>query len=226
MKNSLVLNYNVEPVNINKGVLIFKNVINFSEEDVELFLEIINKSLNIYKEIKDKEKNVLWNIFKSNDTEYFIKDSQKILLNCLAKYCDYYPESIHSIQWQERTKALLEFSGINSYVYNPSASKLNDEGFIDNSPFSRQLIAELYIDNTSNGTDFKWIYLDGDPIKMNRGDLIIYPANFLWSKEQSGIISGRRVFLRTAFNGGADFFAEESSHNDEHFNELLYSYLR
>lgn len=222
---SLDLRYDVSPKELFPGVLIFEDVISFSDEDIQLFTETINNYVSSNISIEKYVKNVLWNIFKQQDKEYFISDMQKIVLNGLAKYCDFYPEAIHPTQWQEQIKAIIDLPGGEDKIFNPSRSTTDEDGNIDYIPFSRSVVAELFIENNVEGGNISWNYLPGININnVSSGSLILYPANFLFSRKESTIISGRRIYIRTFFNGGKDFLAEAS--DLEKKNELLYSYMR
>jgi hypothetical protein len=76
------------------------------------------------------------------------------------------------------------------------------------------------------GGHIEWEYLGGIKIKqMQRGAIIFYPSNYLFSKKHHTIISGRKISLTTFFNGGKDFLAEENNTEDADIN-MLSSYMR
>lgn len=220
----LSLNYDSNPSNINHGVLLFKNAFSLDEEDVKLIDSIYYKNLELDKDYKKHMKNSIFQALKNNDKEYLIKDIQKIVLNCLAKYCDFYPESIHSVQWQDSYEIIINEPGEEKSVFNPCSSFIEDKK-IYLPPFSRQIVAEICLQDTTNKDHLNFVYLSNDKNpSISSGDIIFYPANFLWSKNEGGIIEGRSIYLRTFFNGGKDIDSEELVEKEN--TDIFSSYMR
>jgi hypothetical protein len=203
------------------GLASFDQVLIFSEEEINMFENIFNsdefKKLNESKSIK----NSLWNIFYHLDCIELIKKIQKTLLICLAEYSDYYKESIHSIQWQERIDLKILYPGESEYMFNPSKS-FNVK---DNIPFSRQIVAEIGIEDAHHGGKSSWEYFNVDEKILKSGEIRIYPASYLYSNTTSTILDGRKIYLRTFFNGGKDFISEDESF-DGFENIYMFSYMR
>ena len=220
----LVLNYESDPVCIDNGILLFKNVFSLDDEDIKLINSIYYKNLELSIESKDYMKNSISRSLKKNNKEYLIKDIQKILLNCLAKYCDYYPESIHSIQWQDSYQIIINDPGGSKHIFNPCSSYLkNDSIYLP--PFSRQIVADICLQDTTDNYLSNFLYMDiQKDFSLSSGDIVLYPANFLWSRNEGGIIDGRSIYLRTFFNGGKDTDSDELVEKEN--NDIFSSYMR
>ncbi len=207
--------------NLPPGVAVFKDKFFLSDEDINVFYEIFEseeynnslKSLNV--------KNILWNIlYKKNKTD-IIKNIQKELLVCLAEYVDLYEESVHTLQWQERIVLNVLNPGEKENLFNPCKS----DNLNNSIPFSRSLVAEIELNNNYTGGDKKWLYFKDASKKNENNCITIYPASFLYSNSTSNIIDGRKIFLRTFFNGGKDFLIKDSLLEDNE-NAYMFSYLR
>ena len=211
---------------LHPGVVLYENVISISEEDiydlVSLYMHI-NENTEKY-EISKIKNTFFYGLSKINKKE-FAEEIQKSIMYYFAKYCDLYPETTHTIQWQENIYIDVEFAGDQGYIFNPNKSFEDDNKNIKTTPFSRQVVVEMAIDDEHIGGALEWIYLDSPKIeKMTKGSILIYPANYLFSKRHNTIIKGRKVLLTTFLNGGRDFLAEEND-LDENAN-LAFSYLR
>lgn len=203
------------------GLMEFKDVLFFSTEDVEEFNKIfLNNDYLILSE-SSYTKNILWNIFYKLDNLDFIKNIQKTLLLCLAEYVDSYQESVHSIQWQERIYLHKLDPGESEDIFNPSKS----DSIENNIPFSRSIVVEIHINDNYSGGDTCWKYFDEFKSQYKSGSIVIYPANFLYSNKKNTIIDGRKIFLRTYFNGGKDFISEDPE-IDGLDNVYMFSYMR
>jgi len=203
------------------GLASFDQALIFSKEEINMFENIFNssefKKLNESKNIK----NSLWNIFYNLDCIELIKKIQKTLLICLAEYSDYYKESIHSIQWQERIDLNVLYPGESEHIFNPSRSfDINN-----NIPFSRQIVAEIGIGDSYHGGKHSWQYFNVDQKPLKSGEIRIYPASYLYSNSISTILDGKKIYLRTFFNGGKDFISEDESF-DGFENIYMFSYMR
>ena len=203
------------------GLASFNQALTFSKDEIKMFESIFNsdefKKLNESKNIK----NSLWNIFYNLDSIELIKKIQKTLLICLAEYSDYYKESIHSIQWQERIYLKILYPGESENIFNPSKS-FNVK---DDIPFTRQIVAEIGIADAHHGGKSSWAYFDADQETLKSGEIRIYPASYLYSNSTSTIMDGRKIYLRTFFNGGKDFISEDESF-DGFENIYMFSYMR
>ena len=163
------------------GLASFNQALTFSKDEIKMFESIFNsdefKKLNESKNIK----NSLWNIFYNIDSIELIKKIQKTLLICLAEYSDYYKESIHSIQWQERIDLKILYPGESENIFNPSKS-FNVK---DDIPFTRQIVAEIGIADAHHGGKSSWEYFDADQETLKSGEIRIYPASYLYSNTLS-----------------------------------------
>lgn len=221
----LTLNYDSEYKEILPGVLVFEDAFSTSKEMMEDINTIYYKYSELDEKLKEYMKNSIFFILEKNQKQDIIIQLQKIALNCLAKYCDHYPEAIHSLQWQESYKLIIEEPGHEKEIFNPSKSSLDAEKNIISSPFSRQIVVELCIEDTTLFPEYNFIYFNNEiNYSIFPGNIIIYPANFLWSREQSSIMNGRRIILRTFFNGGKDFASEKDIYDS--VDNLFYSYMR
>lgn len=206
---------------LSPGVAVFSNYCDLNEKDISLFY----KSSNILKNDAEEVRNSIWQVFSSLDERPVIDRYQKYILECLASYCDIYPESIHSIQWQEKINIIINNSGDQEILFNPSRSFIKSDGYINNAPFNRHLVAELYLDTDYEGGCYDFEYISLNKYRPGLGDILIYPASFLLSRKEKSIIKGRRMYLRTFFNGGKDFFNEDKD-LDLPGTELFFSYMR
>jgi hypothetical protein len=215
----LTLEYNVSK--LFPGQVVFSKHCEVDKEDIDLFY----KCKDLLTEKKSDIRNSIWQVFNDLDKKIVINKYQKYILECLAIYCDIYPESIHSIQWQEKINIIVNKPGENEKTFNPSRSFVESDGYINNAPFNRQLVVELYLDTDYEGGHHSFEYIDLNNYKPESGDIVIYPASFLWSRKEKSIIKGRRMYLRTFFNGGKDFFNEDKD-LDLPGTELFFSYMR
>lgn len=203
------------------GIAVFSNHCNIDKKDINSFY----RASSILKNDRSEIRNSIWQTFNAIDEKLTIEKYQKYILECLAAYCDIYPESIHSIQWQEKISIIINNAGEQEYSFNPSKSFVEENGCINNSPFNRQLVVELYLDTDCVGGSYHFEYIDLNRYNPESGDILIYPASFLLSRKEKGIIKGRRMYLRTFFNGGKDFFNKDKD-LDLPGTELFFSYMR
>lgn len=203
------------------GIVIFNNVINVDLEDVENFIEANNFPNNKEKIIK----NSLWQKMYELNHKDTLSKYQKAMMTALANYCDIYPESIYSIQWQEDINIIVDLPGESEKIFNPSKPTEKEDGYINSVPSNRQLVVELYLNNEYESGSVSWPYVKYKLPKINNGDIVIYPASFFWSRKEKGIIKGKRIYLRSFFNGGKDFFVDDESFYRPG-TELLFSYMR
>ena len=202
------------------GHVIFKSAIDVADGDSVLFQSASKIMSTRYSSIR----NGIWAAFSEIDKSEVIKEYQKAMLRVLAEYCDIYPEAIHSLQWQERIEIVTDIPGQEKKKFNPSKSSVDEDGNINSVPFNRQLVIELCIDDSYEGGRYSWDYFSDIP-QMSKGDVAIFPATFLWSREEKSIISGRRMYLRSFFNGGRDYFVDDE-YLDKPGTEFLLSYMR
>jgi hypothetical protein len=208
------------------GVVAYNNVYDISINDIEDIVSVHNH-INKYPEyyLIDKVKNTFFYGLDKINKKETAENIQKGIMYYFAKYCDIYEETIHSIQWQENIFIDIELSGEKSFIYNPNKSFQDEEGNINNTPFSRQVAVEILIDDDYSGGVIEWEYLNNlKYVDWTRGTILFYPANYLFSKKHNTIIRGRKVALTTFFNGGKDFLAEENGLEEN--SNLLFSYLR
>lgn len=215
----LTLDYNINI--LSPGIVVFSEYFDVNEKDTNLFY----KASSILDKEKTDIRNTIWQTFSRLEEKHTIERYQKYILECLAAYCDIYPESIHSIQWQEKINIIINNAGDKEDYFNPSKSFLEEDGYINNSPFNRQLVVELYLDTDCIGGSYLFDYINLDKYTPMSGDILIYPASFLLSRKEKGIIKGRRMYIRTFFNGGKDFFNEDKD-LDLPGTELFFSYMR
>lgn len=220
----MILNSKYNKNIIMPGVILYENALNILDEDVDTLMKVYENSFYVEEKYGEKIKNIIWHIYKTLNKEDEILYLQKTILKFLAEYVDNFKEAIHVIQWQERITIDIDYPGNPEYIFNPNSSFLNNKK-INNIPFSRQLAVEVCFDDFFDGGENSWTYFPEINFKQNKGDILIYPANYLFSRKFSSIISGRRIILTTFFNGGKDFLAEEEEINESQ-NNLLFSYLR
>jgi hypothetical protein len=208
------------------GVVIFENAIDINDSDISDIYSVYNYMSDGGDRYQlDKVKNTFFYGLNIINRSPVAEKIQKSMLNCFARYCDIYKEVIHTIQWQENIFIDVEYAGDSSFIFNPNKSFMENNK-IRNTPFSRQVVVEIVIDDDYEGGAIEWEYLNDIKInKINKGSILFYPANYLFSKKHNTIILGRRITLTTFLNGGKDFLAEENGIEDTEFN-LLSSYMR
>lgn len=208
------------------GIVLYKNFLSFNKTDInDIFL--LNEHINKYKDSYEKSsiKNMFFHGLNKINRSDFADRIQKNILLCLADYCNTYEEAIHTIQWQEDISINVHYSGQKDFIYNPNKSFVGDNEIIKNTPFSRQIVVEILVDDNFSGGKSTWPYFSNLELKnYSSGDILLYPANYLFSKNQDAIISGRKISLITVFNGGKDFLAEED--DIEENAEIAFSYMR
>lgn len=210
------------------GIILYKNIFQLTEDDIKSIIsskDYINDNSKLYH--SSKIKNTFFYSLKKINKEQLAKNIQSNILYYLADYCDKYNEAIHTIQWQENIFIDIEYAGDQNFIFNPNKSFIDDETKkIKNTPFSRQIIVEIYLNEDYSGGGLEWIYLNKLKIdKIPSGSILFYPANYLFSKKHDTIIDGRKIVLTTFFNGGKDFLAEKNNIEEEETN-FLFSYMR
>ena len=188
---------------------------------VEKFIkanEYVNKN-------KSENKNTLWEAFNNDNDLDSLKEIQSNILSSVAIYCDNFDEAIHSIQWQERIEVFIDFPGTSEKIFNPSKSYINEDGNIEQVPFSRQICVEYFINDDYEGGNINWLFFDELEFKPKAGSILVYPGFFLYTKRTRPILRNSKIHLFTSFNGGKDYVAENKS-IDLDYNELLFSYMR
>lgn len=210
------------------GIVLYERAFELTEDDIKSIVstkDYIDENFKLHN--LSKIKNTFFYSLKKINKEQLAKNIQYSILFYLADYCDKYNESIHSIQWQENISIDIEYAGDQEFLHTPNKSFIdNKTKKIQNTPFSRQIVAEVYLNEDYSGGGLEWIYLN--KLKINKipsGSILFYPANYLFSKKHNTIINGRKLVLRTFFNGGKDFLAEENNIEEEEIN-FLFSYMR
>jgi hypothetical protein len=209
------------------GIILYENVLDITEEDIELCAAVYSYlNTDDQKYYTKNIKNTFFYGFEKINKKNFADKIQKSILHYLAKYCDIYDEAVHAIQWQENIFIDIEISGEEKFIYNTSRSFIDDNKQIRNTPFSRQIAVEVCIDDEYLGGSVEYQYINNiKNNKLSKGSILFYPSNYLFSKVHNSIIKGRKITLTTFFNGGKDFLAEENSLED-YENNLLLSYMR
>lgn len=222
----MILNLKYDKKVIGPGVVLYKNAVDITEDDLDNLLQAYQYSFKYSSKYDKTIKNIIWHCYLLMDKKDEISYIQKLILKFMTDYIDTFPESVHSIQWQEKINIDIDVAGEAAYIINPSASFIKENKEIDNIPFTRQIGFELMVDDDFIGGKTSWVYLEKlNEYQLKKGDILIYPANYLFSRKQSSIISGRKMSLSTFFNGGKDFLAEDEAFIDPSDN-LLFSYLR
>lgn len=224
MKNSF--SHDVNENILYPGIVLYDKVIKIDSKDIDSILSMYFHTKENYEKYEvAKVKNTFFYALNKINKRDLAENIQKAILYYFAKYCELYPEAIHAIQWQENIFTDVEFAGEQSFIFNPNKSFMDDENNIKNTPFSRQVVVEVCVDDNYSGGSAEWIYLDDVKISnFNKGSILIYPANYLFSKKHNTIMNGRKILLTTFFNGGKDFLSEENA-LDESAN-LSFSYMR
>lgn len=222
----MILNLNYDKKILNPGIILYNNAVTIEQTDIENLLRVYDYSFKYSSKYDKTIKNIIWHVYTLMDKKDEILYIQNIILKFLSDYIDSFPESIHTIQWQEKINIDINISGEEGFIFNPSSSFIKEDKKIDNLPFSRQIVFELLVDDNCIGGRNSWLYFEHlNDKQMQKGDILIYPANYLFSRKQSSIISGRKIILSTFFNGGKDFLAEDEAFIPPE-NNLLFSYLR
>lgn len=209
------------------GVLLYENILNFNEDQINSIIaakDYINKNFDKYD--SSKIKNTFFHALNKINKKEFAENVQKSILYYCAKYCDVYDEAIHTIQWQDNIFIDIQYAGESSFIFNTNKSFIDDNQLIKNTPFSRQIVVEVFINDNYRGGTIEWPYFNY--LKMDipkNGSILIYPSNYLFSKKHSTIIEGRKITLTTFLNGGKDFLSEENNLKEEDQN-FLFSYMR
>jgi hypothetical protein len=215
----------VEKKIIYPGIVLYENVLSITDDEIASCSDVyqyINK--NYERHSLSDVKNTFFYGFKKIGREKFAENVQKSILYYLANYCDTYEEAIHTIQWQENIFIDIEFAGEKSFIYNTNKSFMDNDK-IRSTPFSRQISVEVCIDDNYIGGSLEWPYLNQLKInKINKGSILYYPSNYLFSTHHNSILEGRRITLTTFFNGGKDFLAEENG--IEESKAQAFSYMR
>lgn len=210
------------------GIVLYNGVYDISSNDIENVISSKGHIDNTTDKYYNGVRNKFFKSFEYLNNVDFAENIQSGILYYFAKYCDLYPEVVHCIQWQENIFIDCLYAGqIESGLFNSKKSDLNKDGFIKNTPFSRQVAIEISIDDQYNGGGYEWPYLNN--VKMNKftkGSVLFYPADFIYSKKQNLITSGRKIILTTFLNGGKDFLAEENFISDDEDSNMLFSYMR
>ena len=217
---------NVKEKILYPGIVLYENVLNIKKEDIES-CALVHKYLSTeeQKVFTKNIKNTFFYGFEKIDKKIFAEGIQKSILYYLAKYCDIYEEAIHTIQWQENIFIDIEVAGEQEFIYNTNRSFIDNNKQIRNTPFSRQISIEVCIDDNYIGGGLEWPYLNQLKInKINKGSILYYPSNYLFSTHHKSILEGRRITLTTFFNGGKDFLAEENG--TEESKSQVFSYMR
>lgn len=204
------------------GVLLFES--DSSPDYTDKFIKAFEyiQSNNLEQELV---KNSLWEIFNSNNDIESLKEIQSNILSSIALYCDHFDEAIHSIQWQEKIRIIIDGPGTPEKIFNPSRSYIDKDGFIEQIPFSRQICVEYFINDDYEGGGINWRFFDYPELKPKTGDILVYPGLFLYTKVSRPILKNTKVSLFTSFNGGKDYVSENASVDLGH-NELFFSYMR
>ena len=210
------------------GIVEFAGAVEVTEEDIESFKRAKEHQTIIDNNIKDNNtlrviKNTAWVAYGEQD-RHILKSFQSKILTALAMYCDIYTEAIHPIQWQEKIQLDVLSSG-NSYVNkNNVASVAGKDYVIDNTPFSRQVIVMLFLNDDYQGGELYWNYFKDLTYKPKSGTILIMPASFMWTHSAKTILKGERYSLFTAFHGGKDY--EGESYEEEQQENLMLTYMR
>lgn len=225
MTNSIFLNK--DKTIISPGIILYNNVINFTNDDINSIIsteDYIKRNYEKYH--SSKIKNTFFHGLNKINKKEMAENVQKVILHYFAKYCDLYPEVIHTIQWQENIFIDIEYPGGSSFIFNTNKSFVDETQAIKSTPFSRQVAVEFFVEDSYEGGEIEWIYLND--VKINNpssGSILFYPANYLFSKKHNTIIKGRKTSLTTFFNGGKDFLSEENNLEEDNLN-FLFSYMR
>lgn len=208
------------------GMLLYEDVYPMSKEDIENIKSVcnyINENEEFYS--SKKIKNTFFYGLSEIGKRDLAENIQKGLMYYFAKYCEIYEETIHTVQWQEKIYIDIEFPGERPFIFNPNKSFMDEDNNIKNTPFSRQVVVEIFVDDDYSGGALEWIYLNGIDIdKFKKGSILFYPANYLFSKKHNTIIKGNRAVITTFLNGGKDFLSEESGFTEN--ANLAFSYIR
>lgn len=180
------LNYNI----LANGVVEFNNIPLEIDEDV--------------KTIKLRENRVLSSESQINNR---LAKVQSLVLRCLVSYTDIYPESVHTLQWQEKYQLLSVGAGTKIENLNFNASRMLEGKDIDYLPFSRKIISLGFINDSYVGGDLIFNHLDLT-YKPKPDTILMLPADYMYSFSIRPVVSGEMLSLFTAFHGGKDILEE------------------
>ena len=153
----------------------------------------------------------------SEDDKYIFM-LQDVMMKCLLEYMKEYPTSFQDIQWQEAHRLLYYFPGANMGTHSDNTPGEHFTGPNRTGKSYRDLVAPKRIlcalqfmsewvpDDEPEGDAFtggevSWPYV-GATHEPQKGDILIYPANFIYSHNVSPVLAGHRIANLTCFCQG------------------------
>ena len=143
-----------------------------------------------------------------------------VMLECLTEYMKEYPSIYDDVQWQEAWRLIYYYPGARMGVHSdntPGRIFRVREGdmkrsHLDDVAPSRVLCGIQYLTDFVAGDDpeseqfvggeISWPYVNVNDFAPSKGDLLIYPANFLYSHKVNPILAGYRIANLTCFCQG------------------------
>ena len=142
----------------------------------------------------------------------------KVMMECLLEYMKEYPTSFLDIQWQEANRLLYYFPGAAMGTHSDNTPGTHWSGPNQTGRKYKDLVAPQRIlcalqfmsdwvpddepeENAFTGGEISWPFV-GATHEPRKGDVLIYPANFVYSHTVSPVLAGYRIVNLTCFCQG------------------------
>jgi hypothetical protein len=151
---------------------------------------------------------------QDSEEDKYVFMLQDVMMECLLEYMKEYPTSFQDIQWQEAHRLLYYQPGARMGTHSdntPGEHSRDGKTYKDLVAPVRVLCALQFLsdwvpDDDPEGDDFtggeiSWPYV-GVTHEPQKGDLLIYPANFVYSHQVDPVLAGHRIVNLTCFCQG------------------------
>ena len=151
---------------------------------------------------------------KDDPYDAFMLDLQDVYLECLVEYGNLYPCLFNDLQWQEAHRLLNYVSGAKMGAHSdntPGTIKALRSEYTDPVAPTRLLVCITFFSNyvehdnpgpyEYTGGEVYSPYLDIE-YAPQRGDTMMYPANYLYAHGVETVLAGNRIANLTVFNQG------------------------
>ena len=207
------------------GVVLFEKIIDIPSHIIPELSEMVDIAFNtMYDFVYDKNGEIEYGVNLSGHTVYkedlhsdpiritgpgivinpeFFGLCDKVIYQKLLKYFSLFPDAFPCVWWE-----------IGGHVaYYPTGSKYgshcdNDVNYvygdvpIDQSALNQTISCSLVLNNDFEGGTMAFKYLDLD-VKLNAGDLLMFPSNFVATHEVKEVTKGSRYSYLANFAQGA-----------------------
>ncbi len=143
----------------------------------------------------------------------------EVMLKCLTEYMKEYPVICDDVQWQEAWRLIYYYPGAKMGLHSDNTPGRifrdpRDIGQFDLDPVapSRVLCGLQYLNDCVpdddpesgkfTGGEISWPYLGVYDYMPSKGDLVIYPANFLHAHKVNPVLAGYRIANLCCFSQG------------------------